>query len=112
MPELEKLSELNFLKLRNAYNGQEMVISGDGFRGLDVLCIEELRHLRNVRVGKGGKYLHKLEIYNCPYLENLPEDMISYVWKVGQLYMVTTKNIAKKIRGLSFHSKIYTDIKP
>ncbi|XP_057802879.1 probable disease resistance protein At1g58390 [Salvia miltiorrhiza] len=110
MPLLEKLPKLKHLKLRNAYTGQEMVIVYEYIPSLEVMCIEELWNLRNVRVENGlALSLKQLEIKNCPNLETLPES-IRYV---GGLKMVTTKIIATKIRrsGISSNMRV-VDINP
>ncbi|XP_057802113.1 disease resistance RPP8-like protein 3 [Salvia miltiorrhiza] len=73
MPLLEKLLKLSYLKLRNAYAGQQIVILDDGFSRLRVLCIEELWNLRYVQCGKDAMdWLEKLEIHDCPNLDTLP----------------------------------------
>ncbi|XP_057802997.1 putative inactive disease susceptibility protein LOV1 [Salvia miltiorrhiza] len=53
MPLLRNLPSLHYLKLRNAYTGQEMEILKHGFPKLRVLCMEELWNLRNVQCGQG-----------------------------------------------------------
>ncbi|XP_057801887.1 probable disease resistance protein At1g58602 [Salvia miltiorrhiza] len=104
MPLLEKLPELKYLKLRNAYTGQQMVILPKGFPGLTVLCIEELWNLRNVQCGEGAIFqLEKLEIHDCPYLVTLPNSLVLFLKK---LKMVTTKSIAAKIKNSDLISKI------
>ncbi|XP_057802189.1 disease resistance RPP8-like protein 3 [Salvia miltiorrhiza] len=105
----EKLPELKYLKLRNAYTGQQMVILGDGFPGLEKLCIEELWNLRNVRYVKNamGNWLMKLEIHDCPYLDTLPEEIVSMT-NLRELKMVTTKSIATKMKNSHLTSKIAT----
>ncbi|KAH6824925.1 hypothetical protein C2S53_017878 [Perilla frutescens var. hirtella] len=111
MPELGKLGQLTNLELRNAYTGQQMVINmRNGFPRLNVLCMGELWHLRNIRFEKGARQrLVHLEINNCPYLETFPEE----ITKLWTLTMVTTKNIASKIRESGLVSKILrTDIHP
>ncbi|KAK6136323.1 hypothetical protein DH2020_029944 [Rehmannia glutinosa] len=52
MPVLEKLPNLMYLKLDQAYTGSEMVISDDGFAKLKVLTLRWLDQLRNIQVGK------------------------------------------------------------
>ncbi|XP_057802190.1 probable disease resistance protein At1g58390 [Salvia miltiorrhiza] len=105
----EKLPELKYLKLRNAYTGQQMVILGDGFPRLEKLCIEELWNLRNVRYVKNamGNWLMKLEIHDCPYLDTLPEEIVSMT-NLRELKMVTTKSIATKMKNSHLSSKIAT----
>ncbi|XP_057802096.1 disease resistance RPP8-like protein 3 [Salvia miltiorrhiza] len=105
MPLLEKLLNLSYLKLRNAYTGQQIVILDDGFPHLRVLCIEELWNLRYVQCGKDAMdWLEKLEIHDCPYLDTLPETIMSSC--LVEIKMVTTKSIAAKIRKSDFMSEI------
>ncbi|XP_042032386.1 disease resistance protein RPH8A-like [Salvia splendens] len=76
MPVLEKISKLFFLKLRNAFTGEQMLVSEFGFAKLRVLCIAELWNLRNLHVGDGAmRKLLRVEINNCPYLKNLPNEI-------------------------------------
>ncbi|XP_057802255.1 probable disease resistance protein At1g59620 isoform X2 [Salvia miltiorrhiza] len=106
MPLLEKLPKLEYLKLLNAYTGQEMVILHHGFPRLKVLCLKELWNLRNIQCGKDAMYwLMKLEIYDCPYLDILPE-AIERMNMLKELKMVTTKNIAAKIMNSDLISEI------
>ncbi|KAH6795257.1 hypothetical protein C2S52_005734 [Perilla frutescens var. hirtella] len=79
IPILEKLLELHNLKLENAYTGQQMVISNEGFHGLDSLIIRELWNLRNiVKFGEGGMWNFKRsEINSCPHLETVPQEIFS-----------------------------------
>ncbi|XP_057802141.1 probable disease resistance protein At1g58602 [Salvia miltiorrhiza] len=106
MPLLGKLKRLEYLKLRNAYTGQQMVILDNGFPSLKDLCIEELWNLRNVQVGvKGVRFLKKLEIHDCPNLDTLPEAIMSFIF-LKVIKMVTTKSIAAKIRNSDLISNI------
>ncbi|XP_057802298.1 probable disease resistance protein At1g58602 isoform X2 [Salvia miltiorrhiza] len=99
MPLLEKLPELKYLKLRNAYTGQQMVILPEGFPSLEVLCIEELWNLRNVQYELGAMcFLEKLEIHDCPCLDTL-SDVVERMFWVKEIKMVTTKSIATKARN-------------
>ncbi|XP_057802276.1 disease resistance RPP8-like protein 3 isoform X2 [Salvia miltiorrhiza] len=109
MPLLGKLS-LSYLKLRNAYTGQQMVILHNSFRRLEVLCIEELWNLRNIQCGNDALHsLLKLEIHDCPYLDTLPE----CIPNMNEIKMVTTKSIAAKIRNSDFISKaVVVNINP
>ncbi|XP_047951839.1 putative disease resistance RPP13-like protein 3 isoform X2 [Salvia hispanica] len=113
MQVLPKMSRLKVIKLRNAYIGREMVIEKQSFPSLDILRINELWNLRDVRVESGGmRYLKELEIKNCPHLENLPEQ-ICYMRYLRKLKMVTTKHIATKIRNSGLISDIVeVDISP
>lgn len=96
-PVLEKLPKLSYLKLRNAYTGEEMTTSHGGFPKLEVLCIGELWHLRNVRVGRDAMpMLKRLEINSCPYLESLPEE-VRLMSNLQFFKMATTPSIAGKL---------------
>lgn len=88
MPELGKLYNLLYLKLQNAYTGQEMVIPRKMFLNLEVLCLEEMWHLRNIQVENFTLGLVKLEINNCPYMEIFFENFTTY--KMKELNMTTT----------------------
>ncbi|XP_047947340.1 probable disease resistance protein At1g58602 [Salvia hispanica] len=106
MPVLEKLPNLQELKLRNAYTGREMVIQCNGFPWLSVLCINELWNLRKMQIGEGAMpFLRELEIKNCPRLETLPEE-IGSMENLKKFTMVTTKQIATKIRNSGLTSRI------
>ncbi|XP_057803014.1 disease resistance RPP8-like protein 3 [Salvia miltiorrhiza] len=108
MPLLGKLPKLKYLKLRNAYTGQQMVILHSSFQWLQVLCIEELCNLRNIQVEKsamGLLWFTKLEIHDCPNLDALPEEIVSK-FSFTELKMVTTKSIATKMRNSDLISKI------
>ncbi|XP_057802283.1 probable disease resistance protein At1g58602 [Salvia miltiorrhiza] len=106
MPLLGKLSNLKYLKLRNAYTGQQMVILHSGFPRLKVLFIEELWNLRNVQCGKGAmRWLQRLEIHDCPDLDTLPEEIVSFKF-LKEIKMVTTKIIAAKIKNSDLISEI------
>ncbi|KAH6788445.1 hypothetical protein C2S51_003451 [Perilla frutescens var. frutescens] len=117
MPILDKLPKLECLHLQNAYTGQQMVISPYGFGYLHNLVIEELWHLRNLQVGQHAlKHLCRLEINSCPYLDTLPKEIYPKDhggWSWSELKIVTTKNIAIKIRESGFNFR-YTkvDIQP
>ncbi|XP_047947183.1 disease resistance RPP8-like protein 3 [Salvia hispanica] len=110
MPILMKLSNLRRLKLRNAYNGRELMFK---MRKLEILCISELWNLRKVRFEECKIVrLKQLEITNCPHLETLPQEIqsMSYLQKFK---MVTTKYIATNIKNSGLHSKIVeVDISP
>ncbi|KAH6782944.1 hypothetical protein C2S52_007903 [Perilla frutescens var. hirtella] len=104
MPVLEKLPKLLYLKLQRAYTGEQMVISHNGFPELQIMCIGELGHLRDIKVGEGAmSKLKEMEINSCPYLETLPKEMIHYR-ELERLKMVTTRKIASKIRVLGLIS--------
>ncbi|XP_057802123.1 disease resistance RPP8-like protein 3 [Salvia miltiorrhiza] len=106
MPRLaENDSRLKHLKLRNAYTGQQMVILPYRFRSLEVLCIQELWNLRNIQCEGSLNCFDKIEIHDCPNLDTLPEAIGSFPF-MKEIKMVTTKNIAAKIRNLDFISKI------
>ncbi|XP_047965784.1 probable disease resistance RPP8-like protein 2 [Salvia hispanica] len=77
MPVLENLSELGFVKLRNAFTGEQMVVSKLGFAKLRVLCIGELWSLKSLQVGEGAiPKLERVEIQNCPRLKVLPQEVM------------------------------------
>ncbi|XP_057802158.1 probable disease resistance protein RF9 [Salvia miltiorrhiza] len=104
----EKVGSLKYLKLRNAYTGQQMVMLDDSFPELEVMCIEELWNLRNLQGGKKTMLLlKKLEIHDCPYLDTLPEEIVKKYW-FEDLKMVATKSIASKLRNSDLISKIET----
>ncbi|XP_047949723.1 disease resistance RPP8-like protein 3 [Salvia hispanica] len=110
MPILMELSSLKRLKLRNAYNGRELVFR---MSELEILCISELWNLRKVRFEECKiARLKQLEITNCPHLETLPQEIqsMSYLQKFK---MVTTKHIATKIKNSGLLFKIVeVDISP
>ncbi|KAH6778825.1 hypothetical protein C2S52_010062 [Perilla frutescens var. hirtella] len=116
MPILEKLPKLRCLHLQNAYTGQQMVISFYGLRELQELVFEELWHLRNLQVGQYALgSLSRLEINSCPYLDTLPEEIYpkNSGYYQSELKIVTTKNIATKLRGSAFISRMKkVDIQP
>ncbi|XP_057803009.1 disease resistance RPP8-like protein 3 [Salvia miltiorrhiza] len=99
-----KLPKLEYLKLRNAYTGQQMVILRNGFQRLQVMCIEELWNLRNLQSDALTFWFKKLEIHDCPNL-TLPENILSMSY-LNELKMVTTKRIATKMRNSDLISKI------
>ncbi|XP_057802278.1 disease resistance RPP8-like protein 3 [Salvia miltiorrhiza] len=106
MPLLGKLGMLYYLKLRNAYTGQQMVILPEGFPHLKVLCIEELWNLRNIQCAEDAmNWLEKLEIQDCPYLDTLPK-AIGLMKYLKELKMVTTESIATKMRNTDLISDI------
>ncbi|XP_047947693.1 probable disease resistance protein RF9 [Salvia hispanica] len=106
MPLLEKLPNLYDLKLRNAYTGREMVIQCNGFPCLHILCINESWNLRTMQIGEGAiSKLTQLEIKNCPHLETLPEE-IGSMENLKKFTMVTTKQIATKIRNTGLTSRV------
>ncbi|XP_047956477.1 probable disease resistance protein At1g58602 [Salvia hispanica] len=113
MPLLGKLSQLRNLILRNAFTGQRMGIFKGDFPILQVLCMEELRHLRNLQIEKGAlDYVHKLEIHNCPYLDTLPEEVRS-MHRLEELKMETTKTISTNIKNSHSISEIrFVNINP
>ncbi|KAH6788442.1 hypothetical protein C2S51_003448 [Perilla frutescens var. frutescens] len=114
MPILDKLPELKCLHLQNAYTGQQMVISLYGLGELWELVIEELWHLRNLQVGQNAlKRLCRLEINSCPYLDTLPKEIYPKHYGIEtELKIVTTKNIAAKIRESGFITQMKVDIQP
>ena len=113
MPLLGKLHNLEYLKLRNAYTGQQMGISKNDFPYIQVLCIEELWNLRHLQIKKGAlRDLEKLEIRDCPYLDTIPKE-VRAMRDLDDLKMVTTKTISKNIRSSHSISKIrFVNINP
>ncbi|OMP08706.1 hypothetical protein COLO4_06189 [Corchorus olitorius] len=75
MPTLEKLRNLRILNLEdNAFFGNKMFCSAQGFPKLDSLIIEGLYNLEEWMVDEGAMLaLRHLEISNCRKLEMLPE---------------------------------------
>ncbi|XP_047947185.1 probable disease resistance protein At1g58602 isoform X2 [Salvia hispanica] len=110
MPILMELPYLRRLKLRNAYNGRELVFN---MSQLEILCISELWNLRKIQfVEYGMAGLQQLDIMNCPHLETLPEG-IRLTYRLKKFKMVTSKHIATKIRNSDLVSKIVeVDINP
>ncbi|KAI3459047.1 hypothetical protein Pfo_015710 [Paulownia fortunei] len=104
MTVLEKLPKLLYLKLDyKAYNGEEMVISHGGFPRLKVLTLRWLDQLTNIQFGKGAMpELKRLEIYKCPHLKSLPEEL-RLMSNLQELKMVTTPEIASKLQGVDSH---------
>ncbi|KAH6767725.1 hypothetical protein C2S52_018708 [Perilla frutescens var. hirtella] len=80
MPIIDKLRELRYLKLQNAYTGHQMVISHDGLPKLRNLVILDFWHLRNVQIRrKSGIYSWddlQVEINSCPNLETIGERIV------------------------------------
>ncbi|OMO92391.1 Disease resistance protein [Corchorus olitorius] len=75
MPTLEKLRNLKILNLEeNAFTGNKMVCSAQGFPKLDSLSLEKLYNLEEWKVDEGAMLgLRHLEISDCKKLEMLPE---------------------------------------
>ncbi|XP_047947285.1 disease resistance protein RPP8-like [Salvia hispanica] len=111
MPVLKSIRYLQVIKLRNAYTGRKMTIGPNYIGCLKVLRINELWNLRDIQV-EYLACLEELEIKNCPLIKTLPDDNKS-LSGLKKLKMVTTKDIATKIRKLDFISKIAkVDISP
>ncbi|OMO92381.1 Disease resistance protein [Corchorus olitorius] len=74
MPTLEKLPNLRILNLgENAFTGNKMVCSAQGFPKLDSLRLEKLPNLEEWEVDEGAMLvLRHLEITNCERLKMLP----------------------------------------
>lgn len=99
MQVLQRMPKLLYLKMRVAYKGQEMVISGNGFPRLKVLILCLIRRLRSLHIGEGAMpELTRLEIYGCPNL-SLPKE-VNTMTKLEELKMVTTTEMASKLRGV------------
>ncbi|XP_047946678.1 disease resistance RPP8-like protein 3 [Salvia hispanica] len=113
MPVLASIWHLRAIKLRNAYTGRQMAIGTNYLSRLEVLRINELWNLRDIQVRDTGLWrLQELEIKNCPLMETLPDNN-ELLPCLRKLKMVTTKDIATKIRKLDFISKLVeVDISP
>lgn len=82
MPVLERLPKLLYLKLDQAYSGEEMVVSRRGFANLKILHLRSMNMVRIIQVGKGAMAeLEQLLIRKCSNLkiESLPERLRSAV---------------------------------
>ncbi|KAL0402489.1 UNVERIFIED_CONTAM: putative disease resistance RPP8-like protein 4 [Sesamum latifolium] len=102
MPVLQELPKLLYLIMRHAYSGEVMLIS-QGFRKLKVLSLRSLLGLRNIEVERGAMpELKRLEIYKCPRLDSLPEE-IRFMTSLQELKMVATTEIASKLQGVDSH---------
>ncbi|CDP11633.1 unnamed protein product [Coffea canephora] len=76
MPILEKLGQLSFLEMKDAYGGPQLVISRHGFHQLKFLELDLLRDLDEVMVDKAAlPQLQCLRIRDCRNLEKLPEEL-------------------------------------
>nr|XP_027122424.1 putative disease resistance RPP13-like protein 3 isoform X1 [Coffea arabica] len=74
MPVLEKLGQLSFLKMKDAYKEQQLVISGHGFHQLKFLELNGLSDLREIKAEKGAlPQLRCLRIRKCGKCRKLPE---------------------------------------
>ncbi|PIN06172.1 Apoptotic ATPase [Handroanthus impetiginosus] len=103
MPILEKLPKLLYLELNGAYQGEEMVISHEGFPSLKVLRLRYLYKLRNMKLEKGGMLeLKQLEIYDCVCLERLPEEL-KFMSSLVELKVRTTAEGASTFRDTNSH---------
>ncbi|XP_071929053.1 disease susceptibility protein LOV1-like [Coffea arabica] len=73
---LEKLGQLSFLEMKDAYGGPQLVISRHGFHQLKFLELDLLRDLDEVMVEKAAlPQLQCLRIRDCRNLEKLPEEL-------------------------------------
>ncbi|XP_027171899.1 putative disease resistance RPP13-like protein 3 [Coffea eugenioides] len=77
MPVLEKLGQLQFLKIEVAYEGpQHMVISRHGFHQLKFLVLSRIYDLDEIKVEEGAlPQLQCLRIRECRKLRKLPEEL-------------------------------------
>ncbi|XP_027124107.1 putative disease resistance RPP13-like protein 3 isoform X1 [Coffea arabica] len=74
MPVLEKLGQLSFLKMKDAYKGPQLVISGHGFHQLKFLELNSLSGLKEIQGEEGAlPQLRCLRIRKCRELRKLPE---------------------------------------
>ncbi|XP_027124105.2 probable disease resistance RPP8-like protein 2 [Coffea arabica] len=77
MPILEKLGQLSFLKMKDAYHGRQLIISRHGFHQLKFLELRALHHLDEIKVEKAAlPQLLCLRIRNCSSLGMLPEELM------------------------------------
>ncbi|XP_027126422.2 probable disease resistance RPP8-like protein 2 [Coffea arabica] len=77
MPVLEKLGQLSFLKMKDAYKGPQLVISRHGFHQLKFLELRDQESLREIQVEKGAlPQLQCLRIRRCRSLKKLPEALM------------------------------------
>lgn len=102
MSVIEKLPKLLYLKLRDSYRGEEMVISEGGFPRLREIYLEETVKLSNIRVGIGAmQEIKQFEICRCPYLniESLPQHLKSAITiiDVGEQKAENKKKMNKEI---------------
>ncbi|CDP12404.1 unnamed protein product [Coffea canephora] len=75
MPVLEKLGQLTFLKMEDAYEGPQIVISRR-FHQLKFLELSRLNHLEEIKVEEGAlPQLQCLRIRDCSRLRKLPEEL-------------------------------------
>ncbi|PHT55695.1 hypothetical protein CQW23_04181 [Capsicum baccatum] len=80
---LEKLTNLSVLKLVNAFKlydqlAESMTISRNGFCGLKFLRVDEVKCVKEMKLGKGAMAgLKCLQIFKCYSLRRLPEKLIS-----------------------------------
>ncbi|XP_027124454.1 disease resistance protein RPP8-like [Coffea arabica] len=76
MPVLEKLGRLSFLKMKDAYDGRQLIISRHGFHQLKFLELSRLNHLDEIKAEKGAlPQLLCMRIRNCGRLRKLPEEL-------------------------------------
>ncbi|CDP19049.1 unnamed protein product [Coffea canephora] len=74
MPVLEKLGQLSFLKMKDAYKGPQLVISRHGFHQLKFLELNSLSGLEEIQGEEGALLqLRCLRIRKCRELRKLPE---------------------------------------
>lgn len=91
MPILEKLKNLIFLVLENAFEEKEMVCSGGGFHQLKYLVISLFPGLEVWKVDEGAMpHLSRVRIHGCPELKVVPPhvptdwDVETEAWTGGE----------------------------
>lgn len=91
MPILEKLKNLIFLVLENAFEEKEMVCSGGGFPQLKYLVISLFPGLEVWKVDEGAMpHLSRVRIHGCPELKVVPPhvptdwDVETEAWTGGE----------------------------
>ncbi|XP_027124523.1 putative disease resistance RPP13-like protein 3 [Coffea arabica] len=98
MPTLEKLGQLSFLKMKDAYKGPQLVISRHGFHQLKFLELNFQHGLKEIEVEKGAlPQLRCLRFRMCFRLEKLPEEL-KHISTLDTLELVKMPKIF--IRGL------------
>ncbi|GMQ10786.1 hypothetical protein CsSME_00053658 [Camellia sinensis var. sinensis] len=103
MPTLERLPNLQYLELvEDAFVGDKMVCSANGFRQLKTLSIDSFTHLKEWEVKKGAMpNLSVLSISSCRGLEMVPEGLrfIATLQQFTTTYM--SKNFNNKLRRVN-----------
>ncbi|GFP87994.1 probable disease resistance rpp8-like protein 2 [Phtheirospermum japonicum] len=106
MPVLEKLPKLLCLEFDDVtYNDSEMVITRNGFPRLKLLSLSGVWSVGKIRFRKGAMAeLKQLEINGCRELGNdFITKLVKCLGNLQALKMVTTPEIASKLRGEEAH---------